>query len=266
MTKPARKNPHRRNRHLEDHEDDYDEDDDYEDEDWEDYYWEDEDPYPAPEIPEIIVPDIPGVLVHATEEELNAGLERIQRAPNDIGVLLMIVRRPDVDKREIIRTGELDVDRGLVGDNWKERGSTSTPDGQANSDAQITIINLRVLELVAQLQERWALSGDQLVIDINLSEENMPPGTRIAIGTAILEVSDKPHTGCAKFAQRFGKDALRFVSTPTAMKLRLRGVNTRIVKSGTIRPGDAAKKLEDEKPEDENIPAENIDAEKPDAE
>lgn len=245
------------------------EDEDWEDEeeDWEDWEddWED-DQYAAPEIPEVIVPEIPGVLVHASEEELNAGLERIRRSPDDIGILLMIVRRPDVDKREIIRTGELDVDRGLVGDNWNERGSTSTPDGQANPAAQITIINSRVLELIAQLNERWALSGDQLVIDIDLSEENMPAGTRIAIGSAILEVSDKPHTGCAKFAQRFGKDALRFVSTPTAMKLRLRGMNTRIVKSGTVRPGDAAKKIEDKKPEEEQPVDENIDAEESSAE
>ena len=243
--------------------DDWEDEEDEEDwEDWED--WE-EDPYDTPELPNVIVPDIPGVLVHATEEELNAGLERIRRSPDDIGILLMIVRRPDIDKREIIREAQLDVDQGLVGDSWKERGSSSTPDGEADSAAQVTIINLRVLELVAQLQERWALAGDQLIIDIDLSEENMPVGTRIAIGTAILEVSDKPHTGCAKFAQRFGKDALRFVSTPEAMRLRLRGMNTRIVKSGTIRPGDAAKKIEEKKAEEETR-TENTDTEKSDNE
>lgn len=241
-------------------------DDDWDDEeDWED--WEDweEEPYPEPDIPAVIVPDIPGVLVHATEAELNAGIERIRRSPDDIGVLLMIVRRPDIGKREIIREAELDVDLGMVGDSWKERGSASTPDGQADSAAQVTIINLRVLEMVAQFQERWALAGDQLIIDIDLSEENMPAGTRIAIGTAILEVSGKPHTGCAKFAERFGKDALRFVSTPEAMRLRLRGMNTRIVQSGTIRPGDAAKKIVEEKAEEETG-AENPDAENPDNE
>jgi MOSC domain-containing protein YiiM len=155
----------------------------------------------------------------------------------------MIVRRPDVDEREVVSQGELDVTVGLVGDNWQARGSSLTPDGKANADAQITMMNSRALTLMAQSEERWQLAGDQLIIDIDMSIENLPPGSRLALGTAVIEITEKPHTGCAKFADRFGTDALQFVSTPSGRALRLRGVNTRVVRPGTIRVGDVATKL-----------------------
>ena len=154
----------------------------------------------------------------------------------------MIVRRPAIGEREGIEVGELDVAAGLVGDNWAARRSSRTPDGKANPAAQVTMINSRLLALLAQSEERWQLSGDQLVIDMDMSIENLSPGIRLSIGSALIEVSEEPHTGCAKFAERFGRDALRFVHTPTGRHLRLRGVNTRVVQSGTIRVGDFATK------------------------
>ncbi len=184
-----------------------------------------------------------GAVAHLSGEELDAGVEEIRRSPADGGALLMIVRRPAVDRREVLVEGVLDVADGLVGDTWKDRGSASTPDGSANLEAQVTIINSRALDLMAQSEDRWPLSGDQLVIDIDMCQENLPAGTRLSIGSAVIEISEKPHTGCVKFADRFGKDALRFVSTPTAMQMRLRGVNTRVVKSGTIRAGDVVEKV-----------------------
>ena len=180
---------------------------------------------------------------HLTIEQLDAGLDHIQRSPTGSGPVLMIVRRPGENEREVVAEAELDVDVGVVGDNWKTRGSTSTPDGSANPVAQITIMNSRVLALLARSEERWKLSGDQLIIDMDMSIEGLPPGSRLGVGSAVIEVSEKPHTGCAKFAGRFGADALRFVSTPTGRSLRLRGVNTRIVQSGTVRVGDVAERL-----------------------
>lgn len=177
---------------------------------------------------------------HLTMNQLEAGLEHIRQSPADGGTLLMIVRRPDIEERELPEEGTLDVDVGLVGDNWKARGSTRTPDGRANPEAQITIMNSRLLTLVAQSEERWPLAGDQLVIDMDLSMANLPPGTRLSIGSAVVEITAKPHTGCGKFEDRFGRDALRFISTPLGRDLRLRGVNTRVVQSGTIRVGDEA--------------------------
>ena len=187
--------------------------------------------------------DADTVVSHLTTEQMEAGMERVLRSPAHGGPLVKIVRRPDMERREIIEEGVLDVDLGLVGDNWKARGSTSTPDGSANPVAQITVMNSRFLSLIAQSEERWELAGDQLIVDLDLSMENLPPGARLSIGSAVLEISEKPHTGCAKFAERFGQDSLRFVSTPSGRDLRLRGVNTKIVQSGTVSVGDTATKL-----------------------
>ena len=154
----------------------------------------------------------------------------------------MIVQRPDVDQRRVVAEGTLDVAAGLVGDSWQSRGSTRTPDGGPNPDAQVTVINSRLITLIAQTEDRWPLAGDQLVIDLDMSMDNLPTGTQISIGSAVIEVSEEPHTGCSKFSQRFGHDALRFISTPTGQDLRLRGVNTRVVQSGAIHVGDTATK------------------------
>ncbi len=180
---------------------------------------------------------------HLNTEQLEAGLDHIRSSPADSGRLLMIVRRPDIDQREVLADGALDVDVGLVGDTWMDRGSTSTPDGSSNPEAQITIINSRALDLMARSEDRWQLSGDQLVVDMDITMENLPAGTQLSIGSAVIEISEKPHTGCVKFADRFGNDALRFVSTPLGRDMRLRGVNTRVVQSGTIRTGDTVAKV-----------------------
>ena len=189
------------------------------------------------------VRELPTVASHLTLDQLEAGLEEIRRSPADGGSLRMIVQRPAVNEREVVATGELDVDVGLVGDSWESRGSRSTPDGSADPAAQLNIVNSRVLAMLAQSKERWQLAGDQLIIDLDMSVDNLPPGTRLSIGSAVIEVSEKPHTGCAKFAERFGNDALRFVSTPTGNRLRLRGACARVVQSGHIRVEDLATKV-----------------------
>jgi len=175
--------------------------------------------------------------------ELTAGMENILQAPRDHGVLRMIVRRPQVDDRDVVQEAELSLTDGLVGDNWKVRGSNHMPDGSANLDAQITVMNARSIALIAQSENRWSLAGDQLYIDMDISDDNLPPGTRFAIGSAVLEVSPVPHTGCKKFSSRFGVEAMKFVNTPEGKQLHLRGINTRIVQSGTIHVGDVVRKL-----------------------
>ena len=187
--------------------------------------------------------DAEGVVDHPTKEQLGAGFGHVLQSPKDNGPLVKIVRRPDVSQREVSAAGELDADLGLVGDNWKVRANPTTPDGKADPVAQVTVMNARFLSLIAQSEERWELSGDQLLIDLDLSIENLPPGTRLRVGSAVIEVSKKPHTGCAKFAARFGQDALRFVSTPEGRALRLRGANAKVVQSGAVRVGDEAVKL-----------------------
>ena len=173
-----------------------------------------------------------------TQAELEAGLDEIRRSPADEGTVRLIVRRPATDEREVVESAQLDVAEGLVGDAWRSRGSRSTPDGGPDPDAQITLMNARVAGLIAHETADWAAAGDQLYVDLDLSEANLPTGTRLAVGNAVLEVSPKPHTGCAKFGSRYGSDALRFVNGADGRPLRLRGMNVRVVQGGTIKVGD----------------------------
>ncbi|RIK29250.1 MAG: MOSC domain-containing protein [Chloroflexi bacterium] len=178
-----------------------------------------------------------------TSEELEAGLEHIRQSPKDQGVLELIVRRPQVGEREVLEEGTLDLAVGLVGDNWAVRGSSRTADGLAHPDMQLNIMNARVIDLVAQERVRWPLAGDQLYIDLDLSADNLPPGTRLALGSAVIEVTPEPHTGCQKFVARFGQDAMKFVNSPNRKGLRLRGINAKVVQPGVIRVGDVVRKL-----------------------
>jgi hypothetical protein len=170
--------------------------------------------------------------------ELEAGLDEILRSPKDDGVLDLIVRRPDVGEREVLQEAELDPTEGLVGDSWRRRSSSRSPDGRAHPDMQLNVMNSRVIALVAQARERWPLAGDQLFIDLDLTADNLPPGTRLGIGSAVIEVTPQPHTGCQKFVARFGLDAMLFVNSPLRKELHLRGINARVVQAGVIRTGD----------------------------
>ena len=180
---------------------------------------------------------------HLTTEQLEAGLDEIRRSPKDEGVLKLIVRRQAENEREVLDAGELDLVDGLAGDNWRTRGSSSTIDGLSNPDKQLNIMNSRAAALVAQSEDRWPLAGDQLFVDLDLSSENLPAGTRLAIGSAIIEITPPPHTGCKKFVARFGPDAMRFVNSVVGKELHLRGVCARVVRPGTIRKNDMIKKL-----------------------
>ena len=180
---------------------------------------------------------------HLTKSELEAGLDEIRRAPKNEGVLELIVRRPAVNDREILGEAELDLAEGLVGDSWPRRRSKTTADGSPNPLMQLNIMNSRVTALVAQDKDRWQLAGDQLYLDMDLSEENVPAGTRLALGSAVIEVTPPPHLGCQKFVARFGLDAMKFVNSPIGKQLHLRGVNAKVIQGGVIRFGDIARKI-----------------------
>jgi len=180
---------------------------------------------------------------HLTMADLEAGLDYIRQSPKDNGILRMIVRRPQEDEREIVGEGELDPLHGLLGDNWNSRGSGHTSDGSVHTDTQITVMNARTIALLAQDKERWSLAGDQLYIDLVLSTDNLPPGTRLAIGSAMIEVSAEPHTGCKKFSSRFGMEAMKFVNSPEGKQLHLRGINAKVIQAGTIRVGEVVRKI-----------------------
>jgi len=179
---------------------------------------------------------------HLTADELHAGLDHIREAPSDDGVVELIVRRPTLGEREVLDEGELTLDEGLAGDTWNIRPSRRTGDGSPHPDMQITLVNARAIALLAQDRDRWALAGDQLYVDLDIGHTNLPAGTRVAIGDAVVEITDQPHTGCAKFSGHFGADAVRFVNTDTGSALRLRGANARVVTPGRVRVGDIVRK------------------------
>ena len=162
----------------------------------------------------------------------------VRESPRETGRLELIACRPTVEDRRVLDEAELDLHEGLVGDCWRTRGSKSMPDGSANPDAQLTLMNARSAAMIAGERDRWPLAGDQLYVDLDLSGESLPPGTRLAIGSAVIEVTALPHTGCGKFVRRFGIEAQKLVNSGVGRELNLRGINAKVVTAGTIRVGD----------------------------
>jgi MOSC domain-containing protein YiiM len=178
--------------------------------------------------------------MHVDLSTLEAGIGEIRRSPAEVGTVELIVRRPAENEREVLSEAQLDTGEGMIGDGWLAR------DGDVWR--QITVMNARSVALLAGSRDRWPLAGDQLYVDFDLSAENLPPGARVEVGAAILEVSDKPHRGCKKFSARYGLDALRFVNSRAGYALNLRGINARVVRSGVVRAGDTVRKLTSGRP------------------
>ncbi|HEY5923507.1 MAG TPA: hypothetical protein VIV11_17625 [Kofleriaceae bacterium] len=174
--------------------------------------------------------------------ELDAHLDHIRAAPRDAGVVELIVRRPEKEARDVVEEARLDETVGLVGDNWSTRGSKRTPDGSAHPQQQLTLMMTRALAAIAE-RERWPLAGDQFLVDFDLSQASLPVGTKLALGEAIIEISELPHLGCDKFTTRFGSDATKWVNNGEGRELRLRGVNARVVRGGIVRRGDSLRRV-----------------------
>ncbi|MFW2332179.1 MOSC domain-containing protein [Ilumatobacter sp.] len=181
--------------------------------------------------------------LHLDTDRIDAAMAAAGASPGRVGTVDMIVRRPDVDAREVLDVGELVVGRGLEGDNYVERGSPQTDDGRAHPEAQLNIMNSRNIGVLSGGdRERWPLAGDQFFVDLDVSVANLPVGTRLRIGSAVIEVAAKPHNGCAKFAERFGKDAARWVNQ--SRELRRRGLCAVVVEAGTVSTGDEIRVIE----------------------
>ncbi len=181
-------------------------------------------------------------MTHLTTEQLEAKLGEIRQSPKDAGTLDLIVRRPRSNQREILSEGELNLVEGLAGESWRFRGSSRSADGLAHPEMQLNLMNSRVIALIAQEKDRWQLAGDQLFLDLDLSAENLPPGTQLSLGSALIEVTAEPHTGCKKFVERFGLDAMKFVNSKVGRQFNLRGINAKVIQAGVIRVGDTARK------------------------
>ena len=182
-------------------------------------------------------------MTHRTAVELKQGMDTVIDAPKDAGVVRLIVRRPGEGQREILDEGELDTALGLVGDDWVNRPGMGSD--LPSPYAQLTLMNARYTELIAGSgePEAWAQAGDQLYLDLDISVSNLPPGSRLAVGTAMIQIQAEPHTGCARFSRRFGSEALRLANSELGRPLRLRGANSVVVRSGVVRTGDVACKV-----------------------
>lgn len=176
-------------------------------------------------------------------KELESGLDLIKQSPHDVGKVELIVCRPEAGARLELKQGELDLRLGLVGDNWLARGYRKTPDGSANGDMQLNLMSSSAIALIAGSRDRWKLAGDQFFVDLDLSRRNLPPGTQLKIGEAIIEITAEPHLGCKKFLERFGKDAVLFVNSEQGKALNLRGVNAKVVKPGRVEAGSIVGKM-----------------------
>lgn len=168
--------------------------------------------------------------LHLSTEELNAGLDAVRQSPRDQGRLEMIVIRPTTDERVILDACEVSAEHALHGDCWEN--------GKRKPGTEITLMNTRAANLIAQSRDRWPLAGDQLYVDFDLSEDHLPPGTRVRVGEVVFEIAPEDHTGCSKFAHRFGRDALKFVNSPEGTLLNLRGIYATVVQGGSLRVGD----------------------------
>jgi MOSC domain-containing protein YiiM len=182
------------------------------------------------------------VAERAPDRDFAPSLPSVEAAPKAVGRLEAIAVRPTRETRRTVDQAELDVELGVVGDNWLARGSSSSPDGSPQRDSQVTLISTRVLAAIEPDPARWPLAGDQLYVDFDLSQENLPAGALLEVGEAVLEVSPAPHVGCAKFSARFGSDALKWTNTAAGRAFRMRGMNAMVVRGGTVRVGDEVRK------------------------
>ena len=180
---------------------------------------------------------------HLTREELESGIEKVLVSPSDAGTLELICARPGVGKRKVLESGTLDIGEGLIGDNWSTRGSKRTEDKSGHPEMQINVMNYRFAMFIAGSRERVSLAGDQLFVDLDLSRDNLPPGTRLSIGSAVIEVTPVPHLGCKKFVERFGVEAMKFANGEFGRSRNLRGINAKVIVGGEIRVGDVITKL-----------------------
>ena len=178
-----------------------------------------------------------------TTEQIILGFPQVTESPADGGRLELIVVRPSDGERVLPESVRVSPESGVEGDKWVNSKGHDMPDGQPDPRVQVTLMNARLLRLISGGEERMPLAGDNLVVDLDLSDDNMPPGQRLSVGEAVLEVTEVPHNGCGTFLERYGRDAVKFINSPEGKRLHLRGVHAKVITAGTVRVGDDVRKI-----------------------
>jgi MOSC domain len=179
---------------------------------------------------------------HLSDRKLSAALPEVVASPRDAGRLEAIVVRPAANDRHSLTSATLSPELGIDGDRWATDSFYRLENGQPDPRNQVSLMNARLLRLIAGHEEAICLAGDNLIVDLDLSEANLPAGSRLAIGSVVLELTDLPHTGCTKFSSRYGQEACLFVNSPQGKQLHLRGRYAQIVAGGTISIDDTVSK------------------------
>jgi MOSC domain-containing protein YiiM len=174
---------------------------------------------------------------HMSAIELEQGLPDVLASPRETGTLDAIFVRPAANERRTLSEARLTPEGGIEGDRWVTEHSS-------DPRCQLSLMNARLLRQIAGDDDAMCFAGDNLIVDFDLGEENAPPGTQLAIGPdAVIELTDLPHTGCGKFAKRYGDDARAFVNLKGRQLLHLRGRYAKVIRGGTVRTGDTVRKL-----------------------
>lgn len=183
-------------------------------------------------------------MTHVTTAIIEKQLPYVEASPKDNGVIKLIVVRPKTNKRQILDSCFISYEKGMEGDNWTLGCWKTTEDGSPHPDVQIAITNYRIHEIFSNLDKDRALAGDNLFVDLDLSERNLKAGDRLALGSAIIKITSVPHNGCGKFKERFGIDALKFVNSPIGKQMHLRGIYAKVIQNGIVSVNDTIKKIE----------------------
>jgi MOSC domain-containing protein YiiM len=179
-----------------------------------------------------------------TTDQITCGLADVVASPNDQGKLELIVIRPAVGKREFRPQVYLSTEGGVEGDRWLNSRWLVLPDGRPDPRVQISLMNARILRLISgAAEDQMCLAGDNLIVDFNLSADNLSPGQRLSIGEAVIEITDVAHNGCGKFLSRYGKDAVKFINSAKGKRLHLRGLFAQVIRSGMVGVGDRIYKV-----------------------
>ena len=168
--------------------------------------------------------------------DIEAALPDVRSSPAEDGTVDLIAVRPAENQRQVVEKAVLTTDSGLEGDNWLERSSGRD---EIYYETHLALMNSRFADAITPDGEGWELAGDQLYVDFDLSVDNAPPATRLKVGTATIEIAAHPHSGCAKYSKRFGREVLMTTRTDEGKRLRLRGVNARVIVPGVVRRGDS---------------------------